>query len=176
MRPSKQYFCYYLKDNILIFDIFDYIEELSADLVDYLYEWNLIKENKASCKMSVIREYYNLWVSDAVISINDKLNKSNCKILCFYNEKPELNEWSKFFNDPQKILKTAKRVLKQKLPNFIEISSNASYFQTIKGTFDGIPCIIPTGEDEEFLTKTKKKLKTPIDNKNLVGKIGCHPF
>ena len=49
-------------------------------------------------------------------------------------------------------------------------------FQTIKGTFNEIPCIIPTGEDEEFLTKVKKRLKTPLDNKFSVDKIGCRPF
>ena len=49
-------------------------------------------------------------------------------------------------------------------------------FQKIKGTFNGIPCIIPSGEDDEFLTKTKKRLKSPIDIKKSVDKIGCHPF
>ena len=163
MRPSKQYFCYYLKDNILIFDVFDYIEELAADYVDYCHEWQLLKNNKVSTKNIRIKEYFQLWVSDALIILNDKMEKTNCKVLCFYNEKLELNEWSKFFDDPNKVLKIAKKVLKQKLPSFIEISNDILYFQDIKGTFDGIPCIIPTGEDEEFLIKNKKRLRKPLD-------------
>ena len=176
MRPSKQYFCYYLKDNILIFDVFDYIEELAADYVDYAFEWNLVKNNKVSAKNIRIKEYIQLWITDAQIIINDKSSKSNCKVLCFFREKTDLNIWSSYFEDPSKFIKIAKRQLKQKLPNFIEHQSQNPMFQTIKGTFNDIPCIIPTGEDEEFLVKMKKRLKNPIDNKFSVDKIGCRPF
>jgi hypothetical protein len=169
MRSSKQYFCYYLKDNVLIFDVFDYIEELAADYVDYAFEWNLVKDNKVSAKNIRIREYIDLWVTDALIQINTKSSKLNCKILCFYREKSNLNVWSTFFDEPNRFISIAKRVLKKKLPNFIEIQSNCLLFQTIKGTMSDIPCIIPSGEDEEFLTKVKKRLKNPIDKYCVVG-------
>lgn len=169
MRPSKQYFCYYLKDNILIFDVFDYIEELAADYVDYCDEWQLLKDNKVSAKNIRIREYIQLCISDAVININDKSNKSNCRILCFYKEKNNLNSWSSYFEEPFRFIKIAKRQLKKNLPNFIEYQSENSMFQTIKGVFNGIPCIIPSGEDIEFITKCKKSLKKPIDNITLRG-------
>jgi hypothetical protein len=169
MRLSKQYFFYYLKDNILIFDVFDYIEELAADYVDYAFEWNLVKDNKVSAKNIRIREYIQLWLTDAQIIINDKSNKSNCKVLCFYREKTDLNVWSSYFEEPSRFIKIAKKQLKQKLPNFIEYQNQIPMFQTIKGTFNDIPCVIPTGEDEEFLTKMKKKLKTPLDNGLCVG-------
>jgi len=163
MRYSKDYFFYHLKDNILIFDVFDYIEELAADYVDYCYEWQLLKNGKISEKNIRIKEYIQLWITDALIIINDKLNKSNCKILCFYREKINLNVWNEYFDDPNRFIKVAKKVLKSKLPNFVEIQSEKPLFQCIKGIFDGYPCIIPSGEDEEFLTKHKKKLKLPID-------------
>jgi hypothetical protein len=163
MRYSKDYFFYHLKDNILIFDVFDYIEELAANYVDYAGEWGLVKEGKVNSKNIRFKEYVNLWVSDALIIINDKLNKSNCKILCFYREKLNLNVWNEYFNDPNRFIKVAKKVLKSKLPNFVEIQSEKPLFQCIKGTFDDYPCIIPTGEDEEFLISIKKKLKNPID-------------
>jgi hypothetical protein len=164
MRTAKQYFCYYLKDNILIFDVFDYIEELAADYVDYAFEWNLVKDNKVSDKNIRIKEYIQLWVTDAILEMQSKSSKLNCKILCFYKEKNDLNVWSNFFDDPSRFINIGKRVLKKKLPNFIEIQSNCLLFQTIKGTMSDIPCIIPSGEDEEFLTKNKKRLKRPIDN------------
>jgi hypothetical protein len=163
MKTNKQYFFYYLKDNILVFDVFDYIEEISADFVDYLNDWSLIKNNKASCKDKIIKEYFEQCISLAEVIMNDKSNKLNCKILCFYREKQKLNQWSNFFIDPLKVLKIAKKVIKKKLNNFIEIKHNGQLFQTIKGTMSGIPVIIPSGEDEEFLIKVKKKLKTPID-------------
>ena len=176
MRTSKQYFCYYLKDNILIFDVFDYIEELAADYIDYCDEWQLLKNGIVSAKNIRIREFIQLKISDAFISINDKSSKLNCKVLCFYREKSNLNIWSTYFEDPSRFIKIAKRQLKQRLLNFIEIESINPLFQTIKGKFNDIPCVIPSGEDEEFLAKTKKRLKSAIDIKKSVGKIGCHPF
>ena len=63
MRPSKQYFCYYLKDNVLIFDVFDYIEELAADYVDYAHEWGFIKQDKVSSKKLRIKEFIHFfWI------------------------------------------------------------------------------------------------------------------
>ena len=163
MRPSKQYFCLYLKENILIFDVFDYIEEIAADYVDYAFDWNLVKENKVCTKNIRIKEYIELWITDMIIQMNVKASKMDCKVLCFFREKTDLNVWSSFFDDPNRFIKIAKRILKKKLPNFIEVDTIYPLFQTIKGTMSGIPVIIPTGEDEEFLTKVKKKLKTPID-------------
>jgi hypothetical protein len=156
-RKHKQYFLYYLKDNILIFDVFDYIEELAADYVDYCFEWNLVKDNKVSVKSIRIKEYIQLWISNAQIIINDKLSKCNCRSLCYFKLKPQYNEWANFFEDPNQFIKIAKRVLKSRLNNFIE--TEETLFMNVKGTFEGTPCLLPTGEDEDFLLKSLKKLK-----------------
>ena len=158
IRKNKQYFIYYLKDNVLIFDVFDYIEELAADYVDYCFEWNLVKENFVSEKALNIREYIQLYITNALIIINDKLSKSNCKILCYFHKKNVYNDWVMFFKDPEKFIKPAKSILKKRLDNFIE-TEESGLFKNIKGTFDGIPCLIPSGEDMEFILKNKKKLK-----------------
>jgi hypothetical protein len=157
-RKHKQYFVYYLKDNIFIFDVFDYIEELAADYVDYCSEWNLLKDGKVSQKNIRIKEYIQLYVSDALIIINDKLSKCNCKGLCYFNAKDDLNVWSTFFDDPNRFISIAKKILKKRLPNFIETDEKC-LFKDIKGNFQGTPCLIPTGEDEDFLLKSLKKLK-----------------
>jgi hypothetical protein len=157
IRKNKQYFIYYLKDNILIFDVFDYIEELGADYIDYCFEWNLAKENLVSEKRNNIKEYINLYMTDALIKINDTLNKTNCSILCYYKPKIELNYWSQFIKNPNIFISVAEMVFKKRLPNFIKIEEK-NLFTNIKGTFNGFPCLIPSGEDIEFLTKIKKKL------------------
>ena len=156
-RKHKQYFLYYLKDNVLIFDVFDYIEELAADYVDYCFEWNLIKDNKVIAKNIRIKEYIQLWISNAVISINDKLSKCNCKVLSYYKEKQNLNIWNEYFVDPNQFIKIAKKVLKTRLNNFIE--TEEVLFTNVKGNFNGTPCLLPTVEDEDFLLKSLKKLK-----------------
>lgn len=169
MRTSKEYLFYYLKDNILIFDVFDYIEEISADAVDYFFEWNMVKGKKCSFKLKALKEFLNKKIFEAEIHINQKLKEKNCKVLCFYREKEDLNLWSNYFENPLKVITTSKRMLKSRLSNFIEIDSKNPLFQTVNGHFNGIPCIIPTGEDEEFLQKNKKKLRTAIDNAINVG-------
>lgn len=157
-RKHKQYFLYYLKENILIFDVFDYIEELAADYVDYCFEWNITKDGKVSEKNIRIKEYIQLYVSEALINISDKLSKCNCRGLCYFNLKNELNEWSKFFEDPNKFINISKNIIKKRLPNFIE-TDEKTLFKDIKGTFQDTPCLLPTGEDEDFLLKSLKKLK-----------------
>jgi hypothetical protein len=158
IRKNKQYFIYYLKDNIFIFDVFDYIEELAADYVDHCFEWNLTKDNFVIEKSTHIKEYIQLYVTDALIVINDKLSKHNCKILCYFYKKEEFNDWKSFYKDPEKFIKIAKTILKRRLNNFIE-TEEKGLFKNIKGTFNELPCLIPSGEDLEFISHNKKKLK-----------------
>lgn len=157
-RKHKQYFLYYLKDNVFIFDVFDYIEELAADYVDYCFEWNLIKDNVVIERNTRIKEFIQVQVSLAQVVMNDKLRKCNCRALCYFNPKNELNLWIDYVKDPQKFIKIAKSVIKKKLPNFFEVQEN-NLFKSVKGDFQGIPCLDPTGEDEDFLLKSLKKLK-----------------
>lgn len=163
-RKHKQYFVYYLKENVLIFDVFDYIEELAADYVDYCFEWSLVKDNLVSDKPAIIEEYINLYVIDTVIKMNSTIKDNGSKLLCYYQPKTKFNEWKNFFKNPEKFVKKAKNVFKKKLFNFFEIKENTPLFQNVKGTFDGIPFLIPSGEDETFLLKNVKKCHFPIDN------------
>lgn len=163
MRNNKQYFFYCVKEGIFVFDVFDYIEEILADTVDYCVDWGLIKENKISCKKKILKEYIEGCIVIAVNEIKRKISKNKTSVLCFYQEKESLNVWSSYFEDPKQIVKTTKQILKKSLPNFIEAKSNERLFKDINGTFQGIPCVLPTGEDEEFITKNKKKWFNPID-------------
>jgi hypothetical protein len=158
IRKNKQYFIYHLKDNILIFDVFDYIEELAADYVDYCFEWNLTKENFVVEKTKNIKDYIQLYITDALIIINDKLSKSNCKILCYFHKKDKYNDWNIFYKNPDKFVKIAKTILKKRIGNLVE-TEEKNLFTDIKGTFNDIPCLIPSGEDLEFISLNKKKLK-----------------
>lgn len=159
MRTSKDYFIYYIKENILLFDIFDYIEELGGDCVDFFFEWNLVKDDKILSKNKILKEFIEKQVQNAELIIDDKSKKLNCKVLCYFKEKKDLNVWSSFFEEPLKFIKIAKRSIKKNFPSFLTIDSEDEVFSLVKGTFDGIPCIIPSGEDEEILLKLQRKLK-----------------
>lgn len=159
MRTSKDYFIYHVKENILLFDVFDFIEELGGDCVDFLFEWNLVKDDKILSKDKILKEFVEKQVQNAQIIINDKSKKLNCRVLCYFKEKKDLNVWSSFFEEPLKFIKIAKRSIKRNFPSFFNIETENSVFLIIKGTFDGVPCVIPSGEDEEILSKLQRKLK-----------------
>ena len=159
MRTNKQYFFYCVKDDILIFDVFDYLEELAADTVDYFFDWNLVKDNKVSLKNTIFKEFVNQRVSFDIKMINTKAQKLNCSVLCYVKDKKEYNQWSSFFEDSEKVVKMLKRILKKNLPSFFLIEDGLDLFKTINGTFKNIPTVSLSGEDEEFLNKNLKKLK-----------------
>jgi hypothetical protein len=158
-RKHKQYFIFYLKENILIFDVFDYIEELAADYVDFCHDWNIVKNNLVSDKKTIIKGF----LETNFVTLGSNLFKMKEDLHCipffFYNEKDNFNEWSMFFKDPNDFIKTAKRFLKSRLFNFFEINEKNTPFKTIKGTYQKIPCLLPTGEDETILTENLKYLK-----------------
>ena len=156
-RKHKQYFIYYIKDNVLIFDVFDYIEELAADYVDYCYDWNLLKDNIVVSKPIRIKEYINLYITDAILKINSISEKHNCKMFCYFYKKDILNIWKDYFEDPNKFIHISKKCLSKRLPNFIETVEN-NLFECVNGTFNSIPTLIPSGEDEGFILKYLKKL------------------
>lgn len=158
IRQNKEYFVYHLKDNILIFDVFDYIEELAADYVDYCFEWNLVKDNFVSDKNKLIKGYLEMHITKALSIINQTSIKSNCKVLCYFYKKEIYNDWKSYFKDPEKFIKIARSILKKRLNNFVE-TEERGLFTDIKGSFNDIPCLIPSGEDLEFILKNKKKLK-----------------
>jgi hypothetical protein len=162
-RNKNQYLIYYLKENILILDVFEYLEALAANTVDHLYDWNLINQNnKVKFKTSIIKEYLENKTKTDVDYFLGCSKKINCLLVCFYRENQNLKDWEEFFEDPKKFIKSCKRICKKHLPNFFEDKNeDVRLFQRIKGSFQDIPCLLPNGEDEEFLQKKLKKLILP---------------
>jgi hypothetical protein len=156
---DKVYFSYYIKENIIIFDIFEYIEQLGADTIDFMYEWNLFNQDKVVFKQKIIKNFLENKIKNDIKKVLTYSNKINCSVLCFFSKKQNLTEWSMYFDNPFKFLDLCKKVCKKNLPNFIENKNILNTFQTKKGTFFDIPCLIPSGEDEEFLQGLIKKLK-----------------
>lgn len=162
-RNKNQFFIYYLKENVLILDVFEYLEHLAATTVDYLYDWGLFEtNNKVKFKSSIIKEYLQGKIERDVLYFNNISKKINCSIICFYRENQQLKVWDQFFEDPKKFINSCKRICKKSLPNFFEDSNeDVRLFQRVKGSFENIPCLIPNGEDEEFLQKKLKKIRKP---------------
>jgi hypothetical protein len=160
---DKVYFSYYIKENVIIFDIFEYIEQLGADTIDFMYEWNLFKENKVIFKKQTIKNFLEIKIKNDIQKVLTYSTKINCSILCFFTMKQKLTEWSLYFDDCYKFINLCKKICKKNLPNFIENKNVTISFENKKGTFFDIPCLIPSGEDEEFLLSIVKKIKKTLD-------------
>ena len=117
---DKVYFSYYIKENVIIFDVFEYIEQLGADTIDFMYEWNLFKENKVIFKSQTIKNFIENKIKNDIQKVITYSNKINCSILCFFTMKDSLTEWSTYFDDCYKFITLCKKICKKKLPNFIE--------------------------------------------------------
>lgn len=156
---DRVYFSFYLKENIILFDIFEYIQQLGADVVDYMYDWNLFNDGKIVFKKRIIKDFLILKIKSDIQKVINQSKKINCKILCFYNEKTNLTDWSDYFNDLNEFIFMCKKLCKKHLPNFIENKDNNLSFNNKKGVFFDIPCLIPSGEDEEILHLLIKRLK-----------------
>jgi hypothetical protein len=160
-RSCKQYFIYHLQENILILDTFEYLQSLAASTVDYLFEWHLVDKNdKAKFKTNIIKQLLESKIKNDVNIFLESSKKYNCLILSFYREQSVFKNWEDYFEDPKKFINVCKRSLKKNLPNFFEDKNkDVRLFQRVKGQFNDIPCLIPSGEDEEFLQKKLKKLR-----------------
>ena len=156
---DRIYFSYYIKENIIIFDVFEYIEQLGADTIDFMYEWNLFKNNKVVFKTQTIKQFLENKIKNDIQKIINHSTKINCRILCFFTMKDSFTEWASYFDDTHKFIKLCKTICKKNLPNFIENKDILISFQNKKGTFCEIPCLIPSGEDEELLHHLIKKIK-----------------
>lgn len=163
MTKSKKYFFYYLKDNILIFDISCYIDELAVHVIDFYYDWDLLKKenNKlyVNSNPKLIKELLETKIKKEILEFRNIAQTNNCKILSYFSVNAEPKEWKKYFADPLKFIKTCKRVCKKHLPNFYETFVNEKLFTKRKGEFLEFSCIIPSGEDDEFIFKALDKLK-----------------
>lgn len=162
-NKSKSYFFYYLKENILIFDVSNYIDELAVHTIDFLFEWDLLKKTDekflVTCKQKLLKELVEIKIEKEIEQFKKTVNDNNCKMLSYFSTNSEPKEWKNYFTDPLKFVKICKKICKKNLPNFIETKTSNSLFQKRKGCFLDFSCIIPSGEDEEFIVRMLDKIK-----------------
>jgi len=160
---AKKYFFYYLKENILIFNTSDYIDELAVYTINFLYDWNLLKPSDTGllvdCKQKLIKELIEIKIQKEIENFKKIVNDNNCKMLSYFSINAEPKDWKNYFVDPLNFIKICKKVCKKNLPNFIETKTSENLFQKKKGHFLDFLCVIPSGDDEEFVVRLLDKLK-----------------
>ena len=158
-QKHKKYFIYYIKENVLIFDVSRYIDELAVHVVDFVYDWSLFKDNLVNCSDKLIKELIQTKIQTELEEFLKVAKENNCKILSFLFLTNLEKNWQVFFKDHLKFIKICKRTCKKFLPNFTESKIDKLLFLKTKGKFLDFDCLIPSGDDEEFLLKALDKLK-----------------
>lgn len=149
----KNYFLYYLKENLLIFNVSKYINDMAVHVVDFVYDWGLIKDDLVKCSQKLIKELIETKIKTDLDQILKIADENDCKILSFLFLEDKKNFWENFFEDYDFFIKICKVRCKKQLPNFKEVKNEKKFFLKTKGEFHGISCLIPSGDDEEFLLK-----------------------
>jgi hypothetical protein len=156
---DKIYFSIFLKENVIIFDVYEYIGKIASDLVDYMNDWGLVKNNKVVFKKRIIEDFIKKQINFDINFINQKLQKNKFKILFIFCLKDFYEKWNDYFEDKNKFINLCKKNLKKKNKQIFDIKQFEFNLNNKKGLFFDIPCFIPSGEEEEFLLKCIKKLK-----------------
>jgi hypothetical protein len=158
-QKIKKYFLYYLKENVLIFDVSCYIDEMAIHVIDFVYDWKLIKNDVVNCSQKLIKELIHTKITLELNCFLETAKDNNCKIICVLIKDNKEKNWWKYFDEYQKFIKICKRNCKAMLPNFKQIDTDKKFFVKTKGTFLDFPCLIPSGDDQEFIESVLDKLK-----------------
>ncbi len=156
---DKIYFSLFLKENVIIFDLYEYFGKIASDLIDYMDGWGLIKNNKVVFKTKIIENYIKNQIDVDINSLKQKIQKKQFKILFLYSLKTKYEVWNDYFDNKFKFLKICKRIFKKNHKQIFDIDNFTFNLDNKKGLFFDIPCFIPSGEEEEIILHFIKKIK-----------------
>ena len=104
-QKFKNYFLYYLKENLLIFDVSRYIDDMALHVIDFVYDWGLLKADLVNCSQKLIKELIEIKIKTDIDNLLQISSDNNCSILSFLFLKNEIKEWEKYFSDHIKFIK-----------------------------------------------------------------------
>lgn len=152
MKLVKDYTYCILSERILLFSVSEFAYDLTISCIDFLYEWNLLVDNKLSSNVRSLNEYM-LSILEETKEILDLLSKQKNMKIYFIDNEIDLNILSPYIDDSEKFQKKVKRfckkilIGKKSLP-FIE---RKNFYNFIN--FDDLICINLEGKQLEKLIK-----------------------
>ncbi len=153
----NNYFSFYLKEDLLLFNASGYLNELSLKVADVLYDWGLY-DDYVYCNHQLL----NTLIIDLISKDSNKIlyfaKKNNFKVLTYLSVNSNEFQWKEYFKDSLFFYKTCKKHFKKLFPNYFECTNN-QLFKACRGKFLNIKCIVPSGEDQEFLAQILDKIK-----------------
>jgi hypothetical protein len=152
--PDYLFFC--LKNRLILVNYNLLLIIIGTKVIDYINEWNLLKNNKVPNIKKYYINYINLILKEEFLKINKIEKLLSAKSILLFNKLNNKQIWISFFENYINFNKHTKSIIKKIFKYCIETDLN---YEESTDFFKSIKIIKMNGEEDEFLKKTLAKLK-----------------
>ena len=154
MVKDLKTYCYcVLSERLILFSVSSYLDDLTVAAIDFLYDWNLLKNGQISGNIRCL----NKFLEDSLTNSRNWLEfyaKSNHMKLYFVNIAANITHLTEYIKDFDKFVNKITRYCKKYLC-MNKIIPDLSEFSNIRvEIFEGLQCLDLTGNDLEKILKT----------------------
>lgn len=152
--PDYLFFC--LKNRLIIINYNLLLIIIGTKVIDYINEWNLLKNNKVPNNKKFYINYLNSILKEEFLLINKIEKKISCKSLLLINKLNKDQIWVSFIENINNFNKDIKNSIKKIFNCYIETDYN---YDNSLNFYNSLKIIKMNGEEEEFFKKALAKLK-----------------
>ena len=148
----KNYVYLILSERVMLFSVNHYINDLTLDAINFLYEWKLLKNGKIVGNVRCLNDFLKDEIAKMSLEITEYSKKHNMK-LYFFDNMLEVSDFSEYLEDEEKFIKKVTSYCKRFLTKAKEVSFSYEESNLSKNEFDGFFCLHLTGEQKEEILK-----------------------
>jgi hypothetical protein len=152
--PDYLFFC--LKNRLILINYNLLLIIIGTKVIDYINEWNLLKNNKVPNKKKYYINYLNIILKEELLKINKIEKLLSSKSVLLINKLKETEIWVSFFENYINFNKHTKSIIKKIFKYSIETDLK---YENSTDFYKSIKIIKMNGEEEEFFKKILAKLK-----------------
>lgn len=152
--PDYLFFC--LKNRLILINYNLLLIIIGTKVIDYINEWNLLKNNKVPNNKKFYINYLNLILKEELLLIKKIEKKISCKSLLLINKLNKDQIWVSFIENINNFNKDIKNSIKKIFNCYIETDFN---YDNSLNFYNSLKIIKMNGEEEEFFKKALVKLK-----------------
>lgn len=155
-KEIPEYLFFSLKHRLILINYNLLLIIIGTKVIDYINEWNLLKNNKVPNIKKYYFNYLNLIIKEELLKINLIEKQLLSKSYFIFNKIDKSQIWSLFFENCDNFNFQTKSIIKKTTKfategDFLNFKSS-SFYKNVK-------ILEYTGEEEEFLKKLVEKNK-----------------
>lgn len=155
-KEIPNYLFFSLKHRLILINYNLLLIIIGTKVIDYINEWNLLKNNKVSNNKKYYINYLNSLIKEELKKIEEIKKEVSSNYIIIINNINNNEIWTSFYENFLILEKTFKKILKQNTKYCVKTNNinfnNFYYYKNLK-------TLEINGEEEEFLKKTLAKFK-----------------